>query len=99
MPTEPDHYQHIAEVKQVAWGGWKAGVFIFLLKLVAPLHSFLHHLAMAMADGSDDDITQVLFLVRETHPLRKALSPTSLAGHSQILWRFRNGPTERSLSP
>ena len=75
MPTEPDHYQHIAEVKQVAWGGWKAGVFIFLLKLVAPLHSFLHHLAMAMADGSDDDITQVLFLVRETHPLRKAIFP------------------------
>ena len=69
LPTGPDHYQVMvmAEVEQVAWGGWKAVIFLFKL-----LYSYFHHLAVAVVDGSDDDITQALFLVKEAHPPRKA---------------------------
>ena len=75
MSREPDHYhffreivRHIAEVKQVTCGGWKA--VVFLLKLLVLLYSFLHHSVVSVADGSDDDITQALLqiLMRETHP-------------------------------
>ena len=66
MFTEVDHYQVITEVKQVVCGRWKA--VVFLLKLVVLLYSCLDHLAEAVADGSDDDTTQVLPLVRDTHP-------------------------------
>ena len=69
MYKELDYYhcfreivRHIAEVKQAAWGGWKTVVFLF--------YSFLHHPVVAVANGSDDDITQALLrvLMRETHP-------------------------------
>ena len=81
----------MAEVKQVTWGGWKAG--IFFLKLAALLHSFLHHLAVAVVDSSDDDITQALFLVRETHPalIRLSQAPPSFHRLLAVLILCRAG--------
>ena len=59
-------YQHIAEVKRVARGGWK--VIVFLRKLVALPYNCLHHLTAVVVDGSDDDLMKPLLLARDAHP-------------------------------
>ena len=60
------HYRffQMAEVKQVARGGWNE---VFFLKLLRLLNSFLHHLGVSLADARYDGVTQALLLLRDIH--------------------------------